>query len=103
MTNFFIHCGKFIAKHLFKNDSVDLEAAAKDVEKFATVLNNHLAGRDWLVGDTMTTADVSVSAILAYRVPCQMPLDGYANIARWIGNVEATEGWKTANLQPELA
>lgn len=96
-------CGKYISKHLFKNDSVDLEAAGKDLEKFARVLDGHLAGRDWLVGDGMTTADVSASAILVYRGPCQMPIDGYANILRWLGNVEATASWKSANVQPQAA
>ena len=97
-------CAKFISRHLFGNENVDMEAAAKDFHRFAKVLDDHLEGRDWLVGEAMTTADISVAMVLCYRVPCQYPLDGYGNINRWIGAIEATEAWATANPpMPEAA
>lgn len=90
-------CSQFISRHLFGNDEVDMAAAEKDFRHFAHVLDGHLAGRDWLVGDAMSTADISVSAILCYRQPCRYPMDGYAHIARWIGAIEATAAWQAVN------
>jgi len=90
-------CGKFIAKHIFKDDSIDMAAAEEETRGFATVLNDHLSSREWLVGDEMTTADISVSAILAYRAPCHYPLDGFTHIHRWLAQIEALPSWQEAN------
>jgi glutathione S-transferase len=90
-------CSKFISKHLFKNDSIDLNEAKETFRRFAGVLDGHLAGRDWLVGDALTNADISVAAILCYREPCQYPMADFANINRWIGQVEAQPAWQLAN------
>ena len=90
-------CSKYIAKNLFGNDSIDMEAAEADFKRFAGVLDGHLGSHGWLVGDTMTNADVSVGAILCYRVPCQYPLDGFSNINRWIAQIEGVPAWQMAN------
>ncbi len=96
-------CGKFISKHIFKNDDVDISVATEDFKRFAAVLDVHLAGRRWLVGDEVTTADVSVAAILCYRHPCQYPMAGFDNIDRWIGELEKLPSWQTANPQLQAA
>ena len=91
--------GKFIAKHLFKDDSVDLDKAEVEFRRFAEVLEARLAGRDWLVGDAMTNADLSVSAIMCYREQSAMPVGEYANILRWLAAVEAVPAWQSANAR----
>ena len=96
-------CAKFITKHLFNDDSIDMAAAETDIRRFAAVLDGHLAGRNWLVGNAMSTADISVAAILCLREPCQYPLSGYLNIARWIDRIETLEAWRTANPVLEAA
>jgi glutathione S-transferase len=88
--------GKFIQRNLFGNESIDLEAAAVDFHKYATVLNDHLASREWLSGDAMTTADSSVGAILSLRHACQMPMGKYANIESWMQRMEALPAWQAA-------
>ena len=90
-------CGKFIAKHLFGNDEIDLETAEADFRTVAAVLDRHLGASDWLVGSTMTNADISVAAILGYRHPCHYPIGEYANINRWIDRIEALPAWQKAN------
>ena len=70
-------CSKFIAKHIFGREDIDIEKATEEVEFFGAVLDGHLAERDWLSGDAMTTADISVSAILCYRERCQMPVSSF--------------------------
>lgn len=96
-------CGQFIAHHLFGREGIDLEAATEEFRHFAGVLDGHLDGRNWLVGDGMTTADISVCCILAYKDLCHMPLAGFANIARWFAAIEATPAWAAANPQAEAA
>lgn len=95
--------GKFIAHHIFGNESIDLDAAGEEFTTVARVLDGHLAGREWLVGDAMTTADLSVSAILYLRERCQMPVAGHANLLAWLDRIEALPAWKAVDLQLEAA
>ncbi|SMF95813.1 glutathione S-transferase [Methylomagnum ishizawai] len=74
-------------------DPAELAKVEEKFHRFAKVLDGHLAGRDWLVGDGITLADVSVAASLMYAVPGKYPLEGYANIARWFGQVQALPAW----------
>ncbi|MGV6848011.1 MAG: glutathione S-transferase family protein [Marinibacterium sp.] len=94
-------CSKFISRHLFGNETIDLDAAERDLRPFGEVLDNHLAGQEWLSGGAMTTADISVSAMLMYRDACRFPLSGLDHIARWMGAIEATDAWSA--LTPETA
>lgn len=90
-------CAKFIGKHIFGNDSIDLVKAEAECKTLAGVLDGHLAARDWLVGDAMTNADISVAACLAYREPCHYPIGDFSNIKRWLGQIESLSAWQMAN------
>lgn len=94
--------GKFIQRNLFGNESIDLEAAAVDFHKYATVLNDHLNGRKWLSGEEMTTADSSVAAILSLRGACHMPMENYGNIESWMQRIEALPAWQAATHSLEM-
>ena len=60
---------------------------------FAT-LDTHLEGRDWMVGDGMSNADLSCCGYLFYPEPYGFDRKDWANIDRWLSNIEATPGWK---------
>jgi glutathione S-transferase len=57
-------------------------------------LDAHLGGRDWIVGDAPTNADLSCCGYLFYPEPFGFDREGWANIDRWLGNIEALPGWK---------
>ena len=61
---------------------------------YATELNNHLQGGDFLVGKNLTLADFAVAAPLEYAVPSRLPLEPYANIRRWYDTIAALEAWR---------
>lgn len=88
-------CGAFIAKHLFGDDSIDLDAATKTFEEFATVLDDHLGKQEWLVGNGMTTADICVAPYLYYRDPCHIPMNSFSNVQRWITQMESQPAWES--------
>lgn len=58
------------------------------------VLNDHLEGRDWIVGDGLTNADLSCCGYLFYPEPFGFDRKDWPNIDRWLANIEATPGWK---------
>ncbi|WP_415402061.1 glutathione S-transferase family protein [Tateyamaria sp. SN3-11] len=59
-----------------------------------TVLNAHLEGRDWIVGDGLTNADLSCCGYLFYPEPFGFDRADWPNIDRWLTNVSDTPGWK---------
>ena len=58
------------------------------------VLNSHLEGRDWIVGDGITNADISCCGYLFYPEPFGFDRTDWPNIDRWLSRIEATKGWK---------
>ena len=58
------------------------------------VLDAHLAGRDWIVGDGVTNADISCCGYLYYPEPFGLDRADWPNIDRWLANLSDTPGWK---------
>ena len=57
-------------------------------------LDAHLMGRDWIVGDAITNADIACCGYLFYPEPFGFDRKDWPNIDRWLSNIEATPGWK---------
>jgi glutathione S-transferase len=58
------------------------------------VLNDHLEGRDWLVGDGITNADLSCCGYLYYPEPFGFDRSAFPNIDAWLTRLSDTPGWK---------
>jgi glutathione S-transferase len=58
------------------------------------VLDGHLAGRDWIAGDTITAADLSCCGYLFYPEPFGFFRADWPNIDRWLARIAALPGWK---------
>lgn len=74
-------------------DPAELAKGDEKFHRYAKVLDGHLTDRDWLVGDGITLADISVAVSLMYAVPGKYPLEDYAHIQRWFAQVEALPAW----------
>ena len=57
-------------------------------------LETALNGRDWLVGDGVTNADFSCCGYLYYPEPFGFVRGDYANIDRWLANIESLDSYK---------
>jgi glutathione S-transferase len=55
-------------------------------------MERHLAGHDWLVGDGMTLADISLYAYTHVADEAGIPLAEYPAIERWLARVAAEPG-----------
>lgn len=58
------------------------------------VLNEHLKGRDWIVGEGPTHADLSCCGYLFYPEPFGFERAEWPEIDRWLANIEGLPGWK---------
>jgi glutathione S-transferase len=63
-------------------------------KQYAAVLDSQVATRKWVLGDTMTIADLAIAAPLMYIHPAKLPMDGFDNVLAWFARVEALDAWK---------
>jgi len=75
-------------------DPAAIARAAVDVQKFATVLDKQLAGRQWVLGSSLTLADFALAAPLMYTDQAKLPVTGYANLQAWYARVQELDAWK---------
>ena len=94
------HAGSLYFQHIVKPafgmggpDPAVVEEATGFVKKFAAVLNDHLSGRDYLVGDGLTVADFAVAITLPYAERARIPLAGFTEIERWHGRLSKLPAW----------
>jgi glutathione S-transferase len=85
-----------VLKPMLGRGEPDAEELSKGEEKFhraAKLLDSHLATRPWLVGDTLTLADVSVAPVLMYAEAGKYPLEGYPHITAWFDKIQQLPAW----------
>ena len=59
-----------------------------------TTLNNHLEGREWIVGDRLTNADLSCCGYLYYPEPFGFERADWPHIDAWLTRLSEVPGWK---------
>ena len=64
------------------------------VEAAYQVLEAHLEGRDWIVGDTITVADISCCSYLYYEEPFGFDRSDWPHIDAWLTRISDVPGWK---------
>jgi glutathione S-transferase len=58
------------------------------------VLDTHLEGRNWIVGDDVTNADLSCCGYLYYPEPFGFDRADWPNIDAWLTRLSEQPGWK---------
>ena len=59
-----------------------------------SVLDAHLDGRDWIVGDALTNADLSCCGYLFYPEPFGFAREDWPHIDAWLTRLSQQPGWK---------
>ena len=79
-----------VAPNFFPDHVVDEKALAKgleNIERFAKVLDAHLADRKFVLGDQVSLADLSLASLLVHKEMGQLPVDQYSHMMAWFGRV----------------
>lgn len=66
----------------------------KRAEAAYAVLDAHLAGKTFVVGERPTIADLSLSAYLFFGDEIGVSFEPYANIRAWLERLRGLPGWK---------
>jgi len=75
-----------------RQDKVD--EAFTNLRRFGAVLDQRLNGRKYLVGDTLTLADLTVACSLMYANETDAPLGDFSNIQSWFARIRQSDAWK---------
>lgn len=75
-------------------DLAKIEEALTGFRRFAAVLDERLAGRTYVVGDSLTLADLTLACSLMYVDKAGVPLDAFPNVAAWLSRITALDAWK---------
>lgn len=69
----------------------------REFARAAAVLDGHLAGRQWMLGDDLTLADYSVAAPLMYTELARLPVSPHKNLMAWFERIEQLDVWRATN------
>ncbi|MEH6546690.1 MAG: glutathione S-transferase [Sneathiella sp.] len=72
---------------------LDVEFTQATAAKFLGKLEAHMDGRNFLVGDGPTIADIAIYSYTAHAPEGNVSLEPYPNVRRLLGNIEALEGF----------
>ena len=99
--HFLRHGGALFFEHIVKPrfgrgaaDPKAVESALAGFRTCAAVLNAHLKGREWLVGDELTVADFSVAVTLPYAKLAGLPVEEFPEIRRWHDQLREFPAWR---------
>lgn len=82
-----------------KDRSADvIQAAEKKLMKPLEVLNNYLAGKDFLVGSKFTVADINLAGVLSYALGGEFDFSPHNNVARYLDAVLSRPACKKAGI-----
>lgn len=88
-------------EHVIKGRYLKQEPSARAVEgalaefrTTAAVLAAQLADRPFVLGDTMTLADLALATALPWTEAARLPLDEWPVLRRWYASIESHPGWR---------
>jgi len=94
-------CGIFLFEKFVKGllglgdpDQKELAKGEERFRRFAKVLDEHLKGRDFIVGSSVTLADYAIGSWFVHAKGAGYPMEPFAEVSRWWSKFSATEAWK---------
>jgi len=75
------------------NAPLDVDFAKTIAEKVLTKIESHMTGREFLVGNAPTIADVAIYSYTAHAPEGNVSLEPYPNVRRLLANIENLKGF----------
>ena len=75
-------------------DAQVVAEAQQDFRRFAGVLEAHLQGRHWLLGDKLSVADFAVAVSLPYADDAKIPVHEFTQVRAWHDRLGELEAWR---------
>jgi len=78
-------------------DPAKIEEALVNFRRFAAVLDKHLEGKRYIVGSSLTLADLTLASSLMYAQQADVPLAEFPNIRALFSRISDMDAWKATN------
>lgn len=78
-------------------DAAKIEEALVNLRRYAAVLNQHLEGKTYVIGNALTLADLTLASTLMYAKQVDVPLAEFPHIQSWLGRITELEAWQQTN------
>jgi len=75
-------------------DQAKIDEQLKNFRRWGAVLNARLDGKSYVVGNSLTLADLTLGSSLMYAKQAEVPVAEFQHIEAWFGRVTALDGWK---------
>ena len=79
-------------------DDTMVAAGDRNFQRFAKVLDAHLANREYVTGK-LSIADFAISTIAMYRNPAKLDTAAFPRLEAYLARMEARESWKQTQPQ----
>lgn len=89
-------CFEYGTKQRYHLGPIDHAAVAQGLAEFAThaaQLNDHLAGRDYLLDSGLSYADFRMATFLPFNEGGVLPVQDYPHIAAWAARLQTIPAW----------
>ena len=81
-------------------EPVQVKRQEDSVRTFGSVLDAHLAKRQWVCGSAITIADLAIAAILMWTGPAKFPVQSFGHVQSWFARVKGLDAWKQTEPPP---
>jgi glutathione S-transferase len=90
---------QIVIQKFFNRNNIDqstIDSATENLQRPLAVLNEHLADRKYLLGDSFTVADLNVSGVMLLMQMIEFDLSAYPNIKNWTERCYSRDALKRA-------
>jgi glutathione S-transferase len=75
-------------------DAAEIARGERLVGEVASLLDSHLASREWVAGNNMTLADLSIATPLMTLKQAKLPVAPFKHLLSWFERMQARESWQ---------
>ena len=75
-------------------DSTKVNESLTNFRRWAQVLNTRLSDKQYVVGNSLTLADLTLASSLMYAKQAEVPLAEFPHIETWLARITSLDGWK---------
>ena len=90
---------QIVVQKFFVGDKTNqkiIDSATESLQRPLKVLDAHLAGRDYLLGDSFTVADLNLAGVMLLMQMIEFDLDEHQNVSAWLGRCYERDALKRA-------
>lgn len=84
-----IHVQRYLFEMFMDQSEETRKRGLATILPFHKVLDDHLEGRDYILGDKFTLVDINVGSVIAVNQLIKNDLSAFQNITGWLGRIMA--------------